>query len=54
MLAIFLAFKLAEKASCLVNLSINCWLFIREKVDQQAISQPKKSAGRAFSFSLKS
>ena len=50
-----LAFKLAEKASCLwsclVNFSIGCWLFIREKVSQQAKSQPKELA---FPFWLKS
>ena len=53
-----LAFKLTLKASCLwrclVNLSIGCWLFIREKIGQQVKSQPKKLAGAAFSIWLKS
>ena len=69
-LVILLPFNLAEKASCLwrylVNLSIGCWLYINEKVDQQVKSQSKKLAdqqvksqskklaGAAFSFWLKS
>ena len=35
-------------------MSIDCWLFIRKKVGQQAKSQPKKLAEAAFSFWLKS
>ena len=57
-LVILLPFNLAEKASCLwrylVNLSIGCWLYINEKVDQQVKNQSKKLAGAAFSFWLKS
>ena len=49
--------KLTKKVGslwrCLVNLSIDCWLFIREKVGQQAKSQQKNLTGVAF-FWLKS
>ena len=55
-LLFLLAFKLAEKVSCLwwclVNLSIDCWLFIRKKMGQQFKSQPKKLTGKTFSFWL--
>ena len=52
-----LAFKLAEKTSCLlrclVNFGIDCWLFIREK-STPVNQNPKKTNWSIFLFWSKS